>query len=179
LFVEAKCEGRLIFIFTCNLIPFWLLECCGILLLCFWTFFQDLFRCKRVCVCVCVCVHTTFPQEHFLIFLLYYCHCLLVLVSSSGNPSFHKLYLGSLFPLSICHFISGPLFFANSPRITHTTSCTSSNLLITRFGYLLTCFIQFSSVAQSCLTLCDPMDCSTPGLPVHHQLLESIQTHIH
>ena len=31
---------------------------------------------------------------------------------------------------------------------------------------------QFSSVAQSCLTLCDPMDCSTPGFPVHHQLLE-------
>ena len=34
---------------------------------------------------------------------------------------------------------------------------------------------QFSSVAQSCLTLCDPMDCSTPGLPVYHQLLESTQ----
>ena len=33
--------------------------------------------------------------------------------------------------------------------------------------------VQFSSVAQSCLTLCDPMDCSTLGLPVHHQLLES------
>ena len=31
------------------------------------------------------------------------------------------------------------------------------------------CIVQFSSVAQSCLTLCDPMDCSTPGFPVHHQ----------
>ena len=39
--------------------------------------------------------------------------------------------------------------------------------------------IQFSSVAQSCLTLCDPMDCSMPGLPVHHQLLEFTQTHVH
>ena len=37
---------------------------------------------------------------------------------------------------------------------------------------------QFSSVAQSSLTLCDPMDCSTPGLPVHHQLLELTQTHV-
>ena len=37
--------------------------------------------------------------------------------------------------------------------------------------------VQFSSVAQSCPTLCDPMDCSTPGLPVHHQLLEFTQTH--
>ena len=39
--------------------------------------------------------------------------------------------------------------------------------------------VQFSSVTQSCLTLCDPMDCSTPGLPVHHQLPEFNQTHVH
>ena len=38
---------------------------------------------------------------------------------------------------------------------------------------------QFSSVAQLCLTLCDPMNCSTPGLPVHHQLPEFTQTHVH
>ena len=37
----------------------------------------------------------------------------------------------------------------------------------------------FSSFAQSCLTLCDPMNCSTPGFPVHHQLLELTQTHVH
>ena len=39
--------------------------------------------------------------------------------------------------------------------------------------------VQFSSVAQSCPTLCDPMNRSTPGLPVHHQLPEFTQTHIH
>ena len=39
--------------------------------------------------------------------------------------------------------------------------------------------IQFSSVAQSCPTLCHPMNCSTPGLPVHHQLPEFTQTHVH
>ena len=38
--------------------------------------------------------------------------------------------------------------------------------------------VQFSSVAQSCLTLCDPMDCSMPGLPVHHQLPEFTRTHV-
>ena len=60
-----------------------------------------------------------------------------------------------------------------------------------RNGILKMCFLcghtiplsctssQFSSVAQSCLTLCDPMDCSTPGLPVHHQLPEFTQTHVH
>ena len=47
---------------------------------------------------------------------------------------------------------------------------------------LFNCFsrsVQFSSVAQLGPTLCDPMDCSTPGLPVHHQLLEFTQTHVH
>ena len=39
--------------------------------------------------------------------------------------------------------------------------------------------VQFSSVAQLCLTLCDPMDCSTPGFPVHHQIPELAQTHVH
>ena len=39
--------------------------------------------------------------------------------------------------------------------------------------------VQFSSVAQSSLTLCDPMNRSTPGLPVHDQLLEFTQTHVH
>ena len=39
--------------------------------------------------------------------------------------------------------------------------------------------VQFSSVAQSYPTLCDPMNLSTPGLPVHHQLPEFTQTHVH
>ena len=50
--------------------------------------------------------------------------------------------------------------------------------------HIRTCWLrafwgQFSSAAQSCPTLCDPMDCSTPGLPVHHQLPELAQMHIH
>ena len=39
--------------------------------------------------------------------------------------------------------------------------------------------VQFSSVAQSCPTLCNPMNCSTPGLPIHHQLPEFTQIHVH
>ena len=39
--------------------------------------------------------------------------------------------------------------------------------------------LEFSLVTQSCPTLCSPMNHSTPGLPVHHQLLESTQTHVH
>ena len=45
---------------------------------------------------------------------------------------------------------------------------------------VIICFSNwFSSVAQSCPTLCDPMDCSMPGFPVHHQLPELAQTHVH
>ena len=39
--------------------------------------------------------------------------------------------------------------------------------------------VQFSLVTQSCPTLCDPMNCSTPGLPVRHQLPEFTETHVH
>ena len=47
------------------------------------------------------------------------------------------------------------------------------------FSYHPTSSVQFSSVAQSCPTLCDLMNCSTPGLPVHHQLPEFTQIHVH
>ena len=40
-------------------------------------------------------------------------------------------------------------------------------------------YLQFSSITWSCLTLCDLMDCSTPGFPVHHQLVEITETHVH
>ena len=46
-------------------------------------------------------------------------------------------------------------------------------------GFVILCKNQFSSVAQSCLILCYPMDCSMPGFPVHHQLLELAQTLVH
>ena len=45
--------------------------------------------------------------------------------------------------------------------------------------YLHFSSVQFSSLAQSCPTLCDPMNCSTPGFPVHHQLPEFTQTQVH
>ena len=61
---------------------------------------------------------------------------------------------------------------------------THSSILAWRVGYYLATeppppLVQFNSVAQSCPTLCDPMNHSTPGLPVHHHLPESTQTHVH
>ena len=62
--------------------------------------------------------------------------------------------------------------------------CKMSSLGEAGKGYIRTLCtnsdtFQFSSVIQLCLTLCDPIDCSTPGLPVHHQLPELAQTHVH
>ena len=72
-------------------------------------------------------------------------------------------------------------------KVIHGIIIQSSNSIIryiskrTEKKYSNTCsqIFQFSSVTQSCLTLCNPMNCSTPGLPVHHQLPESTQTHVH
>ena len=61
-----------------------------------------------------------------------------------------------------------------SPGLVHALLIHSWDL-----RQLGTCSVQFSSVTQSCLTLCDPMNRSMLGLPVHHQLPESTQTHVH
>ena len=51
--------------------------------------------------------------------------------------------------------------------------------IIFLLGFLIKDDFQFSSVTQSCPTLCDTVDCSMPGFPVHHQLPEFTQTHVH
>ena len=58
-------------------------------------------------------------------------------------------------------------------------SYASHSLSLSQAHLCSVTLIQFSSVAQSCPTLCDPMNRSTPGLPVHHQLPEFTQTHVH
>ena len=59
-----------------------------------------------------------------------------------------------------------------------TTELPEKFLSHVDFSFIM-CFTQFSSVAQLCLTLCDPMNHSMPVLPVHHQVPESTQTHVH
>ena len=55
--------------------------------------------------------------------------------------------------------------------------CTLDSYLLMK--NILNNSVQYSSVTQSCSTLCNPMDCSMPGLPVHHQVPEFTQTHVH
>jgi len=65
-------------------------------------------------------------------------------------------------------------------NLRHTIRKTMSQAKLSTLDYLSSLsVVQFSSVTQSCPTLCDPMNCSTPGLLVHHQLPEFTQTHVH
>ena len=80
---------------------------------------------------------------------------------------------------------NGYISVSNNTLETDTSKKLAKNKTITQNNY--PAFVskythnqcQFNSVTQSCLTLCDPMDCSTPGFPVHHQLREFAQTHGH
>ena len=65
----------------------------------------------------------------------------------------------------LCSIVTVPIYVSTNGA----KSCLFSTALST---------LQFSSVTQSCPTLCDPMDCSKPGFPVHHQLPEFTQTHV-
>ena len=72
------------------------------------------------------------------------------------------------------------MVFQSDPTILHShQQCIKRSSCSTSCPRLVWLVLQFSSVAQSCPTLCNPMNRSTPGLPVHHQLPESTQTHIH
>ena len=76
-----------------------------------------------------------------------------------------------------CHFLLQGIFSTqgSNPCLFH---CQADSLPLNHLGSTLK-LIQFNSVAKLYLTLCDPMNCSTPGLPVHHQLPEFTQTHVH
>ena len=79
--------------------------------------------------------------------------------------------------------LEGSIFIV---QLTHPYMATGKTIALTRWNFvnkvrslLFNMMSQFSSVAQSCPTLCYPMNHSTPGLPVHHQLPEFTQTHVH
>ena len=74
-----------------------------------------------------------------------------------------------------------PRVYSNSCPLSHWCHPTilSSVVPFSSYPQSLPASVHFSSVAQSCPTLCDPVNCSRPGLPVYHQLLEFTQTHIH
>ena len=95
--------------------------------------------------------------------------------TSGGQPRRPELF-------KFCRFtVSGlPSRASVSPVLQlREGSKNSSNSFLRLFFLLMLVYICGCTVAQSCPTLCDPMDCSTPGFPVHHHLPEFAQTHVH
>ena len=91
-------------------------------------------------------------------------------IETSASASVPPINIQDWFPLGLTGLIS--LQSKGLSRVFSNTTVQKHQFFSTQPS------VQFSSVAQSCPTLCDPMNCSTPGLPVHHQLPEPIQTHV-
>ena len=83
-------------------------------------------------------------------------------------------FYSDILPIFKLDYLFSCLTFESSLHILDT-----SNLSDMCLASISSQSVQFSSVAQSCPILCDPMNLSTPGLPVHHQLPEFTQTHVH
>ena len=90
-------------------------------------------------------------------------HCRQILYCLSHQRSPIWTFVGKVTPLLFNKLSRFVILIAFLPRVPFNFNNT----------------VQFSSVTQPCPTLCDPMNRSTPGLPVHHQLLEFTQTHVH
>ena len=115
----------------------------------------------------------------------------LLLLVFTSSPSFLDALLSSLPPTShdhLLHCVSVSSFYKNTSHAglasiliqydfiltgLHPQKLFQNKIILTGTG------VQIRSVTQSCPTLCDPMNRSTPGLPVHHQLPEFTHTHIH
>ena len=120
------------------------------------TFFQSLIK--------LLSIELVMLSNHFMI-----CHPLLLLPSIS--PSIR------VFSNESALHMRWPKYWSFSFSISPSSEYSGLiSFRIDRFDLL---DVQFSSVTQSCLTLCNPMNHSTPGLPIHHQLPEFTQTHVH
>ena len=75
----------------------------------------------------------------------------------------------------VAYLVSGRL---TQQQCVYSKSTSEMDAIATK-RLMSSTLVEFSSVTQSCPTFCDPMNRSTPGLPVHHQLLEFTQTHVH
>ena len=109
-------------------------------------------------------------------------HMVMIFINSVQSLSRVRLFET---PWTIACQASLPITDSQRLKLMSIASVILSNHLILCHPLLLPSIFpnirvyQFSSVTQPCLTLCNPINRSTPGLPVHHQLPESTQTHVH
>ena len=111
---------------------------------------------------------------------------LILLTVSFGEEHFLILMKSRIIKLFLSWIVPRALYLKRQDHTQGNLLIDSSPVILWKlysivfyfYIYIYFC-LQFSSVTQSCMTLCDPMNQSMPGLPVHHQLPESTQTHVH
>ena len=131
-------------------------------------------------VCCVVChymkippfIHSVYCPKILVLFQVLYWQCCCNISCASAFVHIHKYFLGCT-PMEIVG--SKVCTASTSPcnAIVFQSSCRCDSIALEFGGF------QFGSVPQSCPTLCDPMDSSMPGFPVHHQLPEFTQTQVH
>ena len=102
-----------------------------------------------------------------------------VLMISSFYPSVRPLSWDQTCVSNYSSNHSAWMSSKHCPCVSKTELLYFQNLVLQKSIFPTQPSVQFSSVAQSCPTLCDPMNRSTPGLPVHHHLPKFTQTHVH
>ena len=129
-----------------------------------------------VCVCVCVCVREREREREggreSLSCVQLFCD---LMDCSLPGSSVHGVLQARILVWVAIPFSGG----SSQPRNLTRVSYIAGRFFTIWTTRRVQVVHQFSSVAQLCPTLCDPMNHSTPGLPVHHQLPESTQTHVH
>ena len=95
------------------------------------------------------------------------------------SPHQHHSSKASILRCSAFFIVQLPHPYRTTGKTIALTRQTFADKVMSLLFNMLSSSVQFSSVAQLCPTLCDPMNHSMPGLPVHQQLPEFIQTHIH
>ena len=137
--------------------------------------YREVYYLMKPCSWVIPWIHAASPQtalknRHFVQFFLSFIF-FRITVAPLFVYRWARVYMHVFVYISLSHAIS---------EVFYVAFIVSKWSIKNNLKFILSCkFNQFSSVAQSCLTLCDPMNHSRPGLPVHHQLPEFTQTHVH
>ena len=126
--------------------------------------YRFLLKKKKILSALCIMWDLFFPYQKSNLCLVKWT-CRFLTTGPQGRPSYWRGKVKILHNLLLVL----PLYL--SLLLAKSGSCRSCSLR--KWG------LHFTSVTQLCLTLCDPMNCSTPGFPVHHQLPEFTQTHVH
>ena len=94
-------------------------------------------------------------------------------------PNMWPIFIHKFWAITVIMFQSGDFLTFISSMFVSWHSIIENNFLLSLIQCVCITSYQIRSVTQSCLTLCDPMNRSTPSLPVHYQLPELTQTHVH